>query len=490
MMAIREVGPTSGRGQDLAVQASAIELGVRSFRDPAGVVVRRGGRIFRIVNSEFVGELEAFLASKSANEAVASGKLVSSFRISSSDADELGFPGSAVYEHERIPFPSYPHEWPAEMLLAAGRLTLDLFQAALREGFGLKDATPYNVLFRGADPVFVDVLSFERREPLDPSWTAYAQFVRTTLLPMLAHYYFGRPIHEVFASRRDGLDPETLYQWASPLRRLMPGFLSLVTLPKWLSGKASDESYRPKRAASAEQADFILERLLKTCGRQLGRFAPRRQPGSTWSEYLEHKSLYSAQQLSAKESFVRNALELVSPKTVLDVGANEGRFSFLAANQGASVVAIDTDPVVVGTIWRQASRMGLPVLPLVVDITRPTPALGWRYNECQSFLDRARGQFDLVMLLAVIHHKLVTERIPLDEILALTAEISREYALIEFVSPTDPMFKRIARGREDLHKGLTKEAFEEAAAPYFETICSHRIDGMDRCLYLLRRRRN
>ena len=47
------------------------------------------------------------------------------------------------------------------MLHAAGALTLELAQGALEEGFGLKDATPYNVLFRGSRPVFVDVLSFE-----------------------------------------------------------------------------------------------------------------------------------------------------------------------------------------------------------------------------------------------------------------------------------------------------------------------------------------
>ena len=110
------------------------------------------------------------------------------------------------------------------------------------------------------------------------------------------------------------------------------------------------------------------------------------------------------------------ALALARPRTVLDVGANEGHFSFLAAEQGSSVVAIDSDPVVVGSIWRRRRPRDWMCLPMVVDLTRPTPAMGWRNQECASFLDRARGGFDMVMMLAVMHHILVTERIPLEDL--------------------------------------------------------------------------
>jgi hypothetical protein len=171
------------------------------------------------------------------------------------------------------------------------------------------------------------------------------------------------------------------------------------------------------------------------------------------------------------------------------VGANEGRFSFLAAQRGASVVAVDSDPAVVGTIWRQAQARSLDVLPLVVDLTRPTPAIGWRNQECDSFLQRASGHFDMVIMLAVLHHMLVTERVPLDEFLGLAAELTRDYLLIEFVAPADPMFQRIVRGRESLHDDLTFERFEATAAAHFELVKTLRIEGLHRCLYLYRRRR-
>lgn len=449
-------------------------------------MVRRDGRILRALNPEGAASLDQFLNTRTAREAMYGGKLVHS-----APADPAEFPdieAERLIEHERIPFPGYPYEWPAEMLYAAGSLTIELARSALEEGFGLKDATPYNVLFRGAQPVFVDVLSFERRDPLDCTWLAYAQFARTFLLPLLARHAFGLTPDRALMTQRDGLDPETLYAWAGFWRRWSPRFLNLVTLPKILSGGETAGTYRPRKANSPEQAKFIVTGVLRSCRRQLEKLRPARAE-SAWTGYIEAKSLYSAQELAQKEAFVRDALKLARPANVLDVGANEGRFSFLAARSGASVVAIDSDPAVVGAIWRKAAEQRLDVLPLVVDLTRPTPATGWRNQECDSFLDRARGGFDCVMFLAVIHHMLVSERVPLEDLLDLVAEITREYALIEFVAPQDPMFGRIVRGREALYSHLTRGRFEAAAAAQFELVRSARIGGLHRWVYLFRRRR-
>jgi hypothetical protein len=144
--------------------------------------------------------------------------------------------------------------------------------------------------------------------------------------------------------------------------------------------------------------------------------------------------------------------------------------------------------VVAGNLWRGAAAGHLDVLPLVVNIARPTPGMGWRNQECESFLDRSRGQFDLVLMLAVLHHLLVSERIPLEEVLALASELTRDYAVIEFVAPADPMFQRIARGRDQLHSDLTAERFEQAARTRFDVVRSQKINGLNRWLYLLRRR--
>jgi hypothetical protein len=466
----------------------------RSFRDPAGRLVRTADRILRVVDPTFSAELESFLATQAARAAMAAGELVSTHRVASSELPSKEMRSGVLYEHEPIPFPSYPYEWCAEMLHAAATLTLDLGQRSMEEGFGLKDATPYNVLYRGARPVFVDVLSFERRDPLDSCWIPYAQFVRTFLLPLLAHRAFGSTLQQIFSGQRDGIEPESLYQRSGLLQRLRPPFLGLVTLPKLLGGvRNEDESmYQARNASSAEKAQYILEGMMGRARKQLDAVAPLSSAESTWSGYLDHKSLYSPAQLAQKQRFFEQALESTKPASLLDIGANEGHFSFLAARHGASVVAIDSDPSVIGTIWKKASKEKLDILPLVIDITRPSPATGWRNEECLSFLDRATVQaghgFEMVSFLAVIHHILVTERIPMEDLLDLADQLCRRDVLIEFVGPEDPMFRRIVRGRERLYENISRESFERAALARFELLRSEQIDGLHRWLYLYRRR--
>ena len=472
-----------------------------SFRDPAGCCLLCNQRVLRFVAAEAIPEFEKFLQSGCARQFIAWRKFVFTRRLDEAEiavlreAPELqpvfnARPIGAVFEHERIPFPSYPHEWPPEMLWAAGRLTLELARAALADGFGLKDATPYNVLFRGSEPVFIDALSFEQRNPADPIWLPEAQLARTFLLPLLANRRRGLPLADMFTARRDGLEPEEVYRLCGPLEKFTPRTLSLVSIPTWLSRKARPggaKIYQPRLLADAEKAQFILEALFKRLERALQSLEPAARKESTWSDYMTTHS-YNDPAFAAKEKFVREALREFAPTRVLDAGANTGHFSALAAEAGAEVVAVDLDAACAGAIWRRAREKNLNILPLVVNLARPSPALGWRNAECPSFLDRATGAFDGVLMLALIHHLLVTERIPLDEILRLASELTNQLLVIEFIQPEDAMFRRLTRGRESLHASLDAKVFEQACRPYFEIVRSLALPGTQRRLYCLKRR--
>ena len=473
-------------------------LPVSSFRDPDGCCLTWGQQILRVVHPRVLAEIEPFLASATAARFVAARQLIPTRKLSAVELDELrrtaGFGEltqrheiGAVFEHERVEFPSYPYEWPPEMLYAAGLLTLDLAQACLAEGYGLKDATPYNVLFRGSQPVFIDVLSFERRTPGDPVWKPYAQFCRTFLLPLLAYKHWGVRPADVFTKRRDGFEANEVYRFCGPLQRFLPPFLTQVSLPTWLSRKNSNKSiYRDHTLQNPEQARFILESLFKRLRRALRRVEPKPGRGTVWLDYQDSCS-YTEVSFSAKEQFVNDALAEFKPKHVLDVGANTGHFSELAARAGAQVVAIDSDLGCVGALWRQARAQNRDILPLVVDLSRPSAANGWRNREYTSFLRRATGAFDAVLMLAVLHHLLVTERIPLDEVLDLVAELTTGVVIIEFVGPDDEMFRTIARGREHLHADLTPAVFEAVCRRRFEVVRAQQLADTHRRLYLLRR---
>jgi SAM-dependent methyltransferase len=473
-----------------------------SFRDPDGCLVASDDRILRFVARSGEENLSGFLRSAVGQRFVASGNLVDSKRLESAGADGIpswlrltvtGGEIVSVYEHERIGFQNYPYEWPAEMLYAAAQLTLDLGEQAIAEGFGLKDATPYNILFRYAQPVFVDLLSFEKRVPTDPIWLPYAQFLRTFLLPLLAHEHLGVRLDQLYLNRREGVEPEDVYRLCGAFQKLKlrPPFLSLVSIPTWLSRSPRGEDrsiYEARQARTPEQAQFILRGLFRRLRRQLLRTRPRRSHSSTWTEYMISAENFPLNYLADKELFVREALAEFKPARLLDVGSNTGHFSRLAESCGCRVVAIDQDPAVAGDLWREAQTRSLKILPLVIDLTRPSPAVGWRNREQRSFLDRARHAFDAVMMLAVAHHMLVTERIPLGELLNLAAELTNDLLIIEFVAPDDPMFLRLTRGRDHLFAGLTNEGFRAACLERFHLIRSRQLGRARRWIYLLRKK--
>ena len=473
-----------------------------SFRDPAGSLFRYGSRVLRVVNSIGVADLEAFLNSKVGQQQMLAGSVVPTTVLSEAECAKLladpsvrelfdSRGGKMIVEHDRVDFPSFPYEWTAEMLHAAGMLTLDLAQSLLADGLGLKDGTPYNILFRGPEPVFIDVLSFERREPGDSTWLPYAQFVRTFLLPLLANQSYGLGLDQILTTRRDGLEPEEVYRWSKLSQRLRPPFFSLVSMPTWLGRKHKQDDnsiYQKKLLSDPEKARYILDSVLNGLRNALNRLKPAQGKNSVWSDYMTTNNNYTADHFDAKQRFVGEALNEFPSRSVLDVGCNTGTFSALAARSGAKVVSVDYDPVVLGDVWRNARKQKLDILPLAVNITRPSPGTGWRNEECSSFLSRASGKFNAVLMLAVIHHMLVTERVPLADILALAAELTTNILVIEYVAPDDSMFQRLTRGREELHKDLTVELFESLCLRHFDIVRVQHVESTTRRLYLLKKR--
>jgi SAM-dependent methyltransferase len=467
-----------------------------SFRDPDGSVYLTEGRVIRRVEATAASGLRSLMESRSVKRLVAQGDFIEGRELTGPEAGStlaaigMAAPTDAeglLLEHPRVAFPSFAHEWCPEMLHAAGRLTLEIAAVLQGDGLGLKDATPHNVLFQGPKPVFIDVASLEKRDPGNPTWLPHAQFTRTFLLPLLVNKRCAIPLDQIFLAHRDGLAPEGVYGLLGAGRRLSPAFLFSVSIPTWLSRRATNEPeiYRP-RAESPDKAAFILNATMKHLRRQLDGAAPDTK-SSVWSDYMDTKS-YQDEDFETKERFVCTTLGSGSSRTVLDIGCNTGHFSELAARTGATVVALDSDPVCVGQTYRRAVANSLSILPLVANIARPSPALGWRNGEQASLLERLSGRFDLVLMLAVLHHLLVTERIPLHEILGLAAELTTDLLVIEYVGPSDPMFRKLVRGRDSLYAHVTAEWFEAACIERFEIIEAKKLAEADRRLYLLKRK--
>ena len=467
----------------------------KTFRDPQGSCYELNGRILRSVYPEFGDHALSLLKDPFIQQLIKSGSFPPTRVLSPEESSSLpgagteGVAGGLILEHDAIFFPSYPQEWSPGMLYQAGELTLKLQLDGFAAGLTLKDATPTNVLFRGTQPVFVDFLSFSKRRHGSVLWPAYAQFIRTFLLPLLLNARTKSPLAEVFLTHRDGLEPEEVFRRFSWIRRLFPQVFSHVTLPTWLGKKDSAHHLEVETAdnpADDERSKFIAENLVKRLQSSFRKLKSKAQADSNWSSYMESHS-YVPESFKAKEAFVKGALEEVKPKTVLDIGCNTGYWSQLAARLGSSVVALDYDPEVIDLLYESAVAEKLDILPLVVNFSRPTPSVGWRNSEQKSFLDRAKGKFDCVVMLAVIHHLTVTDAIPLEDVFEAVSQITKRDLIIEYVPPEDPMFKVIARNKKHLVERLSQPNFERSFAPYFGLVRKAPLPGNPRTLYLLRR---
>lgn len=451
----------------IAIDASPLEL---TFRDPAGQLRLTGTHALRRIHPSAEDAVHDFLASPLRTALERSGDLIpSSIATPSRHACIRG--GELWLEHPRIAPITYPWEWSAAQWRAAAELTLRVATQAIDAGWTLKDATPLNIVFSGARPVLVDALSLERRDPHSSVWLAYGQFVRTFLLPLVAAKHLKWPLQATMFWR-DGYEPTAL-ACALPVRRLLhPKLLDVVTLASMFesSSGTSGKEKKPRGLSSArdpELARHILRKRIARLEKQIAYAAPA--PGrSQWSEYTQSASHYSAADVEAKQQFVRGVFDRYRPARVLDIGANTGSYSVIAAETGAQVVALDNDEAAIEALWRTATEKNLPITALVANIARPTPASGWRNREHLSLFDRLNDGFDLVLMLALIHHLILREQVPLELIGELCASLTRRWLVVEWVPPSDPMYQEWLRGREDLYGHLSERDLIHALATFFQ----------------------
>jgi SAM-dependent methyltransferase len=452
-----------------------------TFRDPAGSVEIRPDGAYRSVHAPFDTEILAFLGLPIATELVEEGRLVASEVVSRASDETL------LLRHPRISFQSFPWEWAPGLWLAAAELTLNLCSDLVQQGWLLKDATPLNVLFQGTEPIFVDVLSIERLDPHQPIWLAYGQFVRTFLLPMLAYSRLGWPLQAAI-TRRDGYEPEDIHAALSWRARLRQPALSAVTLPSLLANnkKIHAASLASRPVKDPDLARQILLKTLRGLLSQMRKVTPASR-SSKWSDYAETATHYSDEDHARKRSFVTDALAAARPTRVLDVGCNTGVYSNLAADAGAEVVSIDTDLQAVDRLCAKLKGSGKNILPLCVDLAHPTPAAGWENREYASFLSRCTGHFDTVMMLAVLHHLLLRNQIPMDRIAALCSSLTTRHLILEWVPPTDPKFQELLRGRGAMYTHISEAAFRDAFGKHFTTLDELSL-GNGRALLHLRKK--
>ena len=449
-----------------------------SFRDPSGFLFRCEGTLYRQINKVYANDYKLLNESGLYNRLIEKGLL-----IPHTEADEKLAPTQDVHcviKPEFIPFISYPYEWSFSQLKDAALVTLRIQKMALKRGMTLKDASAYNIQFNQGKPVLIDTLSFTAYGEGQP-WVAYRQFCQHFLAPLAL---MALKDVRLSALLRTGIDGIALDLAANllPLRtKLNPGLLMHLH-----AHSASQKKHEGGRK-SAKGTKVSLNALIGIMDSLRGavRKLEWKPEGTEWGAYYSDTN-YSDDSLSLKRDLLKKLLDQTDAKSVWDLGANNGFFSRVASEKGMATVAFDIDPTAVEMNWREVKEKNEPnILPLLMDLTNPSPGLGWDHAERTSFKDR--GPADAVFALALIHHLAISNNVPLDHLADFFAQLAR-WLIIEFVPKSDSQVKRLLTTREDVFPRYTQNGFESAFGKVFEVVSAQAIEGSERTLYLLKRK--
>jgi hypothetical protein len=449
----------------------------RYSRDPSGFIFFCEGRIYRQINNIYKENYDLLIGSGLYKRLVDNALL-----IPHKEADiKLAENNDAykVLEPEVIPFISYPYEWCFSQLKDAALTTIGIQKIALEFGMSLKDASAYNIQFRKGAPLLIDTLSFEKYREGEP-WVAYRQFCEQFLGPLALMSYRDIRLNQLLQLYLDGI-PLDLSSSILPLRTYFrPSLLSHIHLHARSQKYFSKEEIILNRNKMTRLGFIAIIENLGAVVESL-KFCPK---GSLWSGYYSDAS-YFPDAFNHKKQIVAGFLEKVNVKSVWDFGANIGLFSCIASSRGTETVSFDLDPYVVEKSYLQCVKnKEKNLLPLVMDVTNPSPSLGWDNKERMSL--QQRGPVDAVFALALIHHLVFAHNLPLSKIASFFCKLCN-YLIIEFVPKSDPQVKQMLSSREDTFGEYGQYNFETEFRRYFNLQESVKIINSERTIYLMKK---
>jgi hypothetical protein len=433
-----------------------------SFRDPAGSVFYKNGEVFRLVNESYLIHYQKLMASGLYAKLVEKKLLIPHTETSKNPL---------ILKPEKVPFISYPHEWSFSQLKEAALVILEVQSIAIEFGMHLKDSNAYNIQFYEGRAILIDTLSLETKTDTIP-WVAYRQFCQHFLGPLAVQAYVDWRLKNLSLAHIDGLPLDLIVRLLPILKLLKPSLLIHLLL----HSKFQNITDRHPRAGMAKQSKNAMQALISSLKTAVSRINWK-FPKTAWQDYRDNDS-YSSQAFYHKELIVKEYLSLTSPEIVWDLGANEGYFSQIAKKFSKEVVALDSDPVCIDRL----SNKDTSILPLLMDLTAPTPSFGWGENERKSLAER--GPADLLMALALVHHLRITEGIPFLRIAEYFHRICH-YLIIEFIPLNDKKSVQINSVNRVGRDSYNEEIFKNDFSNYFKIKQRNQIMDSGRVLFLM-----
>lgn len=453
-----------------------------SFRDPGGQVYKTEDGVYRTINQSFREQwekIEPFLLS------AAKDGLVVPFE------EVEPFAGSwKTLKLDQVPFISYPYEWSHDQLRDAALLTLKLQKRALRQGLILKDASAYNIQFVGAKPIFIDHLSFEQWEEGKP-WNAYKQFCSHFVAPLALSSSVDLRCGLLSKLWIDGI-PLDIAAAMMPFRKRLNSalYFHLFLHAKMQNKYANPEQHTKKVSSINVTADYLiklaesLERLLQSSSMQLPKTS------TEWGDYYNNTN-YTVDAANEKEAIVADAARRYgNGGMALDLGANTGRYTVQIAPHFSCVVAADIDPLAVDAHYMalKTSKTHKNILPLIVDFSNPSSAIGFNNTERPGFIQRCNADF--IIALALIHHLRITAGIPLEMIAEFFSLLMNKDGILvlEFVPKEDSQTQKLLALREDVFADYDLESCKQIFSEHFNCLSDTAIMESSRNMLVLQKK--
>ncbi len=446
-----------------------------SFRDPSGFLFSKNGILYRQINRAYSNDYAGLMDSGLYDKLIKAGLLIPHVEAEQSSAEsDTAF---KVIQPERVPFISYPYEWSFSQLKDAALATLSIQKRALKLDMSLKDASAYNIQFVRGKATLIDTLSFELYKEGQP-WVAYKQFCQHFLAPLALMAHRDVRLTQLLRVYIDGI-PLDLASGLLPAKtKFNFGLLTHIHIHADAQKRYSDKVVTPRKSGMSKQALTGLIESLENTIRKL----TWKPAGTEWGDYYEDTN-YTDSAFEHKKQLVNQWVSENKPALVWDLGGNTGVFSREAASSGAFTVSFDIDPAAVEQNYRAVkTKKEQNILPLVLDLTNPSPALGWNNEERDSF--GARGPVDMALALAVVHHLAISNNVPLPQLANFFAERCK-WLVIEFVPKSDSQVQKLLASREDIFPNYTREGFESTFAARFAICKSEVVRGSERTLYLM-----
>ncbi len=448
-----------------------------SFRDPSGFLFTIEKEIYRQVNEIYKEEYNYFIDSGLYETLVRAALLIPH------EESNIKFPhpetGYRILKPEKISFISYPYEWCFSQLKDAALTTLKIQRMALDHEMSLKDASAYNIQFQNGRPIFIDTLSFEKYHEGKP-WVAYRQFCQHFLAPLALMSRKDIRLNQLLKIYIDGV-PLDLASSLLPLKtRFKFSLLTHIHLHAKTQMRYAGQTAKKQNPKLSRMGFIGIINSLESAVKGL-KWDPQ---GTEWSNYYQNTN-YTPDGFEHKKQIVQKYLFKSNPRTVWDIAANTGHFSRLASDNEINTISFDVDPAAVEKNYLHVVSSGENIiLPLVSDLTNPSPGLGWQNEERMGFMER--GPADTLLALALIHHLAISNNLPFSKVVDFIRQICK-WLIIEFVPKTDSQVQRLLATRKDIFPNYTEEAFEKEFERYFAVRDKIQIKESERILYLMRK---